>query len=267
MSNERIEYTLLEHGISLVQLNRPEKQNAFDLKMFLALKKTINRIKRNRKVRAVIICGEGKSFSSGLDVKKLLNNPSAAVRLLWKWLPGNPNLAQYVSIGWRQVPVPVIAVLHGRCWGAGMQLALGCDYRIAHPETSLSIMESRWGLIPDMAGNIGVRENIPLDKAMMTTMLAEELLAKEALKVHLISEVAEEPLERAKQLAIELTMRSPDTLAAIKKLMTKNFFPNQRRILAKETWYQWRMILSANRALATKKNQDNTIKYKRRSWW
>ena len=163
----------LEDGIALVTLNRPDKHNALNMAMFDAIDKVIKKIGKNRNIRVVIVSGAGESFCSGLDVKSVLSNPASAFRLLWKWLPGNANLAQRVSIGWRRLKVPVIMALHGKCWGGGMQIALGGDFRIASENCSLSVMEARWGLIPDMGGTPALLECVAGDQAMKLAMTAE----------------------------------------------------------------------------------------------
>ena len=126
----------VENQIGYVNLNRPEKHNALDMAMFKAIDKVIGDIKRNKDIRVVIVSGNGESFCSGLDVKSVLSNGTGAIKLLWKWLPGNANLAQRVTVGWRKLKVPVIMVLHGKCWGGGMQIALGADVRISDSQCS-----------------------------------------------------------------------------------------------------------------------------------
>ena len=141
-----------------MQLNRPEKHNAINMEMFIAIDSTIKQLARDKTVRAVIVSGNGDNFCSGIDIKSVLTNPKHAIRLLWKWLPGNANLAQRVSVGWRMLDVPVIMAISGHCWGGGMQIALGGDFRIATPNASLAVMEAHWGLIPDMGGTLALQE-------------------------------------------------------------------------------------------------------------
>ncbi|MFT6389976.1 MAG: enoyl-CoA hydratase/carnithine racemase [Cellvibrionaceae bacterium] len=172
----------IEDGIASVTLDRPDKHNALNISMFQAIYKTI---KTNRHVRVVIVSGAGEKFCSGLDVKSMLANKSNVLKLLVKWLPGNANLAQRVSIGWRRLNVPVIMALHGKCWGGGMQIALGGDFRIASPDSSLSIMESRWGLIPDMGGTPALLECVSGDQAMKLAMTSEIVEASQALSIGL----------------------------------------------------------------------------------
>jgi len=147
----------LENGIARVRLTRADKRNALDLKMFKAIAAAQREVRAQPGVRAVILEGDGEDFCSGLDVKSMMSDRTGMLRLLWKWLPWRTNLAQQVSVGWRRLPVPVIAAIQGRCWGGGLQIALGADFRIAHPNTSLSMREGKWGLSPDMGGTLALR--------------------------------------------------------------------------------------------------------------
>jgi len=252
----------IENQIALVSLNRPEKHNALDMPMFYAIRKCIKQLKKDKTVRVVIVQGEGESFCSGLDLKSVMHSPFNGIKLLWKWWPFNPNLAQIVTIGWRQLNVPVIMVLKGKCWGGGMQIALGGDYRIASPETSFSIMEAKWGLIPDMGGTPALLENLPLDHAMNLAMTADIINAEQALKINLISQIDSKPMNTAMELANKLKQRSPDTNKRIKKMYHKIWCSKQGSILASETFNQWKILLGKNRKIAVKKALgDETVDY------
>ncbi len=262
MANQRITVEI-EQQIAQVKLFRPEKHNALDMPMFYQIAKMIAKLKRDKSIRVVIVSGEGESFSSGLDVKSVMTNRNNAIKLLWKWWPTRPNLAQQVTIGWRQLKVPVIMALHGKCWGGGMQIALGGDFRIATPDCSLSIMEAKWGLIPDMGGTPALMENIALDQAMKMAMTAEVLSAKQALDCNLITEISDQPLQRARELAQQLKQRSPDTNQKIKSMYQKIWDGKQGRILAAETFNQWKIILGKNQRIAVKRAMgDNDIEYR-----
>lgn len=247
----------VENKIATVSFSRQEKHNALDMPMFKAIDKTIKLLKSRRDIRVVIVRGEGPSFCSGLDIKSVMTNNTNALKLLWKWLPGNANLAQRVTVGWRRLKVPVIMAIHGKCWGGGMQIALGGDYRIVSPESSLSIMESRWGLIPDMGGTVALSEIMHSDHAMKLAMTAETLTAEDALKRNLVSQVDDEPYKAAIKFAESLVERSPDVLSAIKKAYHKIWCASERKILAKETLSQWGIIFGKNRAIAVKKAMGN----------
>ncbi|GGA87521.1 enoyl-CoA hydratase [Neiella marina] len=245
----------IDNGIAHVTLNRPEKHNALDMTMFIAIDQAIKTIAKDKSVRVVVVSGNGPSFCSGLDVKSVLSNSSSALKLLWKWLPGNANLAQRVSVGWRRLKVPVIMALHGKCWGGGMQIALGGDYRIASTDCSLAIMESRWGLIPDMGGTLALRECLGADQAMLLAMTAAPLRARQARKLGLVTEVTDQPVAAAMALAEQLAARSPDTNRAIKTVYHRTWCPAERRILAQETLNQIRIIAGKNQRIAVRREQ------------
>ena len=127
----------IESNVAYVRLNRPDKFNALNFEMFVEIDRMIKVLHKQKKIQVVILSGEAGNFSSGLDVKSVANSPSKAVKLLAQWLPGNANLAQRVSIGWQRLPIPVIAVIEGCCFGGGVQIALGADIRIAAPNARL----------------------------------------------------------------------------------------------------------------------------------
>lgn len=243
--------------IALVSLNRADKHNALNMEMFYAIKKVISQIKWDKKIRVVIVKGNGSSFCSGLDIKSVMLKPTNGLKLLWKWWPFNPNLAQIVTIGWRKLNVPVIMALHGKCWGGGMQIALGGDYRIASHDSSFSIMEAKWGLIPDMGGTPALQESVPLDKAMIAAMTADEYSAEQALLSNLISQIAEDPIHEAYLLAEKLKSRSPDSNKLIKRLYLKTWSNGQGRLLARESYNQWKILLGKNQKIAVKKALGN----------
>lgn len=248
----------VQDAIAHVQLNRPDKHNALNMHMFNSIDKTIKHLAKRKDVRVVIVSGQGQSFCSGLDVKSVMSSAPNALKLLFKWLPGNANLAQRVSVGWRRLKVPVIMVLHGKCWGGGMQIALGGDYRIAAPDTSLSIMEAKWGLIPDMGGTPGLRACVTSDHAIRLATTAEIVTAQQALSYNLISQVSEKPIDAAYSLAKQLVQRSPDTNATVKQMYNRVWVKEERRILAKESLNQIRMIMGKNQKIAVKREMTGS---------
>ena len=268
MNNERV--TLhIDNGIAFVTLNRADKHNALDMAMFKAIDKISRQLKQNRDIRAVIVQANGEDFCSGLDIKSVMSSKSSALSLLGKWLPGHANLAQRVSYNWRKIPVPVIMVIQGRCWGGGLQIALGADFRFATSEASFSIMEGKWGLIPDMGANLALRELVTKDVALKLTMTAEIISAQSALDHGLITHVSDEPLQEAMQLAVQIIERSPDAVAAVKKLYHQNWLKAEWRMLAKESYYQVQILLGKNQNRAVKRqlNPDKNVSYLPRKKW
>lgn len=235
-----------QDDIAFVSFNRADKHNALDMDMFYSIRNAIHELKRNRAIRAVIVQGKGVDFCTGLDVKSVMKSSSNALKLLFKWLPGQSNLAQYVSTGWQEIPVPVIMVLHGRVWGGGLQIALGGDFRIAHQNTTLSVMEARWGLLPDMGGTVPLKELLPTDKAKLLAMTGREFSAQQADKLNIVTKVSETPLETAIKLAEEIKQQSPDSVAAVKKLYKNAWWHSKAFALARESWYQIRIIMGKN---------------------
>lgn len=256
----------IENSIAIVSLNRPDKLNALNMDMFIALDKISKQLVKNKKIRAVIVKGNGEDFCSGLDIKSLLKKPTTGLRLLWKWWPWSSNPAQRVTTNWRKIPVPVIMCIHGRCWGGGLQIAMGGDFRITTPDTSLSIMEAKWGLIPDMGGTIGMREVMPLDKALGLAMTAKTIDAETALDYNLITEIAPDPFSRSLELATQIADNSPDAVAKIKRVFHKAWHHNDGAILARESFWQWKMILGKNQKIAVKRHSGKPdTPYKDRS--
>ena len=259
----------IENNIAHVTLNRAEKRNALDMAMFKAIDDISRQLRRDRRIRAVIVTANGEDFCSGLDVKSVLSQRSSALSLLAKWLPGRANLAQRVSVNWRRIPVPVIMVIQGRCWGGGLQIALGADFRLAGPDASFSIMEGKWGLIPDMGGNLVIRELVRKDIALKLSMTAEVISAQTALKFGLVTQLSEKPLDEAMQLASQVAERSPDAVAALKKLYHQNWFKAEWKMLARESYYQLKILLGKNQNRAVKRqlSPEKEIKYIMRNKW
>jgi enoyl-CoA hydratase/carnithine racemase len=256
----------VDSDIARVQLNRPAKRNALDTAMFEAIVDAQKKLRRLRGLRAVILSGRGEDFCSGLDIKSMLTNRRAAARLMWKWLPWRPNRAQQVSVGWGDLPVPVIAAIHGRCWGGGLQIVLGADFRILHPQASLAVMEGKWGLIPDMGGTLAMRDLMPRDQAMKLAMTAELIEAGRALDLGLATAVCEDPAGAAADLAAQLLDRSPDALAAVKKLYRKSW---RRRglVLARESAYQVRVMAGANQRIAVRRQRGEDRPWRPAGRW
>ncbi|NIP17906.1 MAG: crotonase/enoyl-CoA hydratase family protein [Xanthomonadales bacterium] len=256
----------IDRDIARVTLNRADKRNALDLAMFDAIVAAQKSLARNRDIRAVILDGNGKDFCSGLDIKSMLGDRSAALRLMWKWLPWRPNRAQAVSTGWGELRVPVIAAIHGRCWGGGLQIVLGADFRIVDERASLSVMEGKWGLIPDMGGTVAMRDIMPRDQAMRLAMTAETMDARQALERGLATLVTDDARGAAQALAEQFLDRSPDAIAAVKRLYRKSW-RNGGLVLARETAYQVRIMAGANQRIAVRRQRGEPIPWRPAARW
>jgi enoyl-CoA hydratase/carnithine racemase len=257
----------IKNQIAQVRLNRADKHNALDLEMFKAIVAVQKQIASSRSLRAVVLGAEGSDFCSGLDVKSLMSSRRGALTLLAKWLPWRANLAQKVSVGWRELQIPVIAAVNGRCWGGGLQIALGADFRFVHPEASLSIMEGKWGLIPDMGGTLALRELTHRDQAMRLAMTAEEFTASRGLELGLVTGLSESPWQDAMNLAQQLCQKSPDAIAAVKRLYRKSWHGRPGTALARESGYQWRILLGANQRIALRRQRGDDIEFRQAGKW
>jgi len=245
--------TWSDDGIATVQLNRPDKLNALDLPMFQAIEAAARDLHSNPKLRAVILSGNGKAFSAGLDVKSVSSNPANAVTLLKREDGEEGNLAQNVAHLWRKLPVPVICVTHGVCFGGGLAVALGADIRITTSSCRFSVMEVKWGIIPDMSHSIAFRQLVPIDIAKELTMTGREFDGVEAKSLNLVTHVVdslEEAHSMAKQLAESIATRSPDAIAATKVLIESTWDLPVADALKEETRIQLRVMGRPNQLLA-----------------
>lgn len=243
----------IRDAVAYVNLARADKHNALDWDMFCGLVAAAKSLRKNRDVRAVILAGDGPSFCSGLDVPSFSKKPDKMLRIFFKYgLFFSTNLAQEAAWCWRKLPMPVIAVIQGRCYGGGLQIALACDFRYATPNAELSVMEVKWGLIPDMTGSVTLRELLPMDKAKELTMTGRTFTGTEAKLLNLVTDVTSEPLAAAEKLAAQISGRSPDAVAAGKALFHKTWVASVWRAFAIETCLQWRMFFSRNQRVAMK---------------
>jgi enoyl-CoA hydratase/carnithine racemase len=238
--------------VAYVTLTRGEKYNGLDFDMFVGLVEAARRIRKDRAIRAVILRGDGPAFSTGLDVASFFGKPGKALRIFLKYGVKSTNLAQEAAWCWRRLPMPVIAVVHGRCYGGALQIALAADFRFATPDCEFSIMEVKWGLIPDMSGSVTLRELLPIDQAKRLTMTGELFDGRRARELNLVTDVGDDPLAMAEALAAQIKTRSPDAVAAAKTLFQKTWVAGERRAFAVETRLQWRMFLSRNQRIAVK---------------
>ena len=240
-------------SVAYVTLDRADKYNGLDLAMLRGLVEVAGRVARDREVRAVILAGNGPAFCAGLDFASVGKDPRGFALAALK-RPGGLNLFQRACWAWRELPVPVIAVLHGHCFGGGLQLALAADFRFATPGCELSVMEGKWGLIPDMTGSVTLRELVPMDVAKRLTMTAEVVDARRAFEYGLVTGVSDDPLKDAEALAGELLARSPDAVALTKKLFHRTWTQRPARAFWTETVLQARLLRGANHRIARAAN-------------
>ncbi len=252
MNDLRFVQFSLNGAIAEVKLNRPEKHNGVNLELIDELLVVAKQLKSQKAVRAVVISGLGPSFCSGLDFASVGKRPKT---MMWRFfMPPfrRANTYQRFAWAWRELPMPVIAAIHGNCFGAGIQLALACDFRICHPEAKLSVMEAKWGLVPDMSGTVALHELCRLDQAKRLVFTGEIISADRANELGLLTEIADEPRSKALELAEQLSHFSPDAIKEAKALLNSVGSRSERSAFKHERWAQVRLLLSKNHAIAKK---------------
>jgi enoyl-CoA hydratase/carnithine racemase len=236
----------VDAGVAEVRLNRPDKRNGLDLAMFEALVAAGLQLDADRRVRAVVLSGEGKAFCAGLDWSAILADPSVAPKLLARGDDSPANLAQRACWIWSELKVPVIAAIHGPVFGGGFQLALACDLRIAAPDVQLAAMEIRYGLIPDMSASQTLLRLVRPDVARELIYTGRIVLAEEAARLGLVTRVEPDPLSAARELARTIAAQSPQAIRAAKALCNEAPDLDTAAALRRETELQLPLLGSPN---------------------
>jgi enoyl-CoA hydratase/carnithine racemase len=248
-ATDRVSITVADH-VADVQLTRPDKHNGLDFPMFEAINDAITAVGEDPSIRAVVLSGEGKSFCAGLDFMSVMAAGKPIEEQFARRDGEIANDFQRVSYGWQALPVPVIAALQGNVLGGGAQIALGADIRFAAPDLKFSILEIKWGLIPDM----GITQSLPrlvgADRAKELTWTGRKLTAEEALDIGLITEIADDPLTRARELAAEIATKSPDAIRRGKHLIEATWNAPAADALALEEKLQRELLGSPNQVKA-----------------
>jgi len=250
---QRIRVTMTG-GVADVRLNRPDKMNALDQAMFDALVETGNSLARQQGLRAVVISGEGRAFCAGLDMGRFAQmaepgeggKTTATELRLRTRSHGIANASQYAVLVWQDIPVPVIAAVHGVAFGGGFQLALGADMRFVAPDTRMSVMEIKWGLVPDMGGMLLMPKLARGDVIRELTFSGRVFSGAEAMAMGFATRVCEDPYPAAMACAREIAARSPHAVRAGKRLMKVMETAGAAAILLAESDEQLRLIGSAN---------------------
>ncbi|PHQ99315.1 MAG: enoyl-CoA hydratase [Marinosulfonomonas sp.] len=235
-------------GIASVTLTRADKRNALDLDMISAIVGAGDSLMQRRDVRAVVMAGDGPAFSAGLDTGtfQLLMAEVASAGGIMTRTHGHSNLFQRAAMVWADLPMPVIAALHGYAYGGAFQIMLGADIRVAAPDTQFSIMEGKWGLVPDMGGMVLMRRLARGDVIRRLTYSAEVFDATSALNWGFVTEIADDPLVRAHALATEIANRSPDAVREAKAMIRATELIPEDEVLLLESAAQERLIGSPN---------------------
>jgi enoyl-CoA hydratase/carnithine racemase len=240
----------VEGHVATVTLARPEKHNALDLRMFNAILDAAEEVSRQPGLRAVVLHGAGPSFCSGLDVSSGLSGDDGVAGADDALGGEVPNRFQRVAYDWVRLPVPVVAAIHGNCLGGGLQIALGADIRIATAEARLSVMEVKWGLVPDMSITQTLPRLVGIDVAKELTFTGNVVSGEEALRLGLVTRLADDPLAAAHELVREIARRSPDAVRGAKRLFDRSWNAPPLEGLALEAETQRRLIGSPNQIAA-----------------
>jgi enoyl-CoA hydratase/carnithine racemase len=232
----------IDRGVADVRLNRPDKLNALDTDMFVALVEAGARLAADPSVRAVVLSGEGRSFSAGLDFAGFQamadggggtgdgdaadgssgGADGSGLRAIGATDGRITHLGQQAAHCWSEVPAPVIAAIWGHCLGGGLQIALGADLRIVHPDATLSVLEIRWGLSPDMTGTATLPRLVGPDVAKELAWTGRSVSGDEAARLGLATRTSETPLDDALTLAREIAAKNPHAIRGIKRLVEQS---------------------------------------------
>ncbi len=247
----------IDGGIADVRLVRADKMNALDKAMFEGIIEAANSLRDNPEVRVVVLSGEGRAFCAGLDMANFASQASgksdeaqSTSISLEQRTHGIANDFQAVAWLWRELPVPVIAAVHGVAYGGGLQIALGADIRYAAPGTRMSVMEIKWGLVPDMAGTQLMRHLARDDVIRELTYTGRVFEAEEAQELGFVTRVVEDPLAAAMETAAGIVRRNPDAIRADKQLLNESLYTDPAGGLLLESRLQEAVINQPNQVEA-----------------
>jgi enoyl-CoA hydratase/carnithine racemase len=251
--SERVQLTI-DNGVATVRMSRPEKRNGLDPDMFDGLIRNGKAIIADNSVRAVVLHGEGKAFCAGLDFASFLGSPDLMQKLLARGQESPANMAQRAGWIWQEVKVPVIAAVHGVALGGGLQIALGADIRYVTADAQLSVMEIKWGLIPDMSITQTLMRLVPVDVAKELTFTGRIISGTEAVELGLATKVSDDPLADALETAKLIATKSPHAIRAGKALLRDAPGMSRADALKLETALQVTLLGSPNQTEAVQAN-------------
>jgi enoyl-CoA hydratase/carnithine racemase len=249
---DRVSTTIADR-IADVRLNRADKMNAIDPAMFAAIGAAIDSLADRTDIRCVVLSGEGKAFCAGLDMASMAAGGSGTSA---ERNDQGSILPQHVTWGWRNLPMPVIAAVHGVAFGGGFQIMSGADIRISAPGTRFAIRETYWGLVPDMAGFLIWRGLVRDDVLRELVYTAREFDADEALHHGFITRIADDPRADAMELAKAIAARSPHAIRGAKRLCNMAHDADPRAMLLAETTEQVAVIGKPNMMEAVAANMS-----------
>ncbi len=267
-TEQRVIIDIQDH-VAHVKLNRPDKMNALDDAMFEGIIAAGEQLKEDKTIRAVVLSGEGRAFCAGLDMGNfagMANGNSSASKdpaeksdipgRLEKRTHGLANRPQFSSWVWREVPVPVIVAMHGVAYGGGCQISVGADMRYAAPGTKISIMEMKWGLVPDMGATPFLQKLLGDDVARELTYTNRVILAEEAKELGLVTRVVDDPIAEALKVAAEIAQKNPEAIRASKRILNNAPFQSAADILLAESREQDKLIGFPNQVEAIMANLE-----------
>ena len=248
-------------GIADVRFNRADKRNALDGEQFAAIEAAGESLKSAEGVRVVVLSGEGESFCAGLDFS-MFSGLAGDDEGESQGDPGDipegriTHRAQQICWVWQELPMPVIAAVHGHALGGGFQIAMGADIRIAHPDTKWSVREVHWGLVPDMTGTFMLSRRIRSDIARELTYTARMVDGREAFDIGLCTRLSETPYDDAMALAREIAARSPGAVRGSKAAFNHMFTQGAAEQFALERQLIGEQIGSPNQVEAVMSNME-----------
>jgi enoyl-CoA hydratase/carnithine racemase len=209
---------VIEDGVADVRLARPDKLNALDAPMVEGIVAAGEQVGDDPSVRAVVMSGEGRGFCAGLDFAAFESMAEAGTDAV-AGLGAIAEHAQRLVRVWAELPVPVIAAIHGPALGGGLQLALGADIRIVAPDATLGALEIKWGIVPDMTGTQVLPALVGLDHAKELVLTGRTVSGEEALAIGLATRVSDDPHADAMALAREIASMNPQAVRHAKRLL------------------------------------------------
>jgi enoyl-CoA hydratase/carnithine racemase len=253
--SERVKVSI-DAGVADVRLVRTDKMNALDDAMFEGLIEAANQVSSDPSVRCVVISGDGRAFCAGLDMGNMAviagsgGDSEITRQPLATRTHGITNRPQQAVWGWRDCPVPVIAAVHGVAFGGGFQLSLGADIRITHPDTKMSIMEIKWGLVPDMAGTAIMRHLVRDDILRELTYTGRVFSGTQGHEYGFVTQLSDDPLADALAMAHTIAKKNPQAIRSDKKIFNNINGLSDAEALMQESILQDEIIGTANQAEA-----------------
>lgn len=253
--HDRVTVTIEDH-VAHVLLDRADKMNALDDAMFEGIVAAGHHLHNERGVRAVVLSGAGRSFCAGLDLSSIANSSKWEGNFLTARTHGNANLPQQAAMVWRKLPMPVIAAVHGVCFGGGLQVASGADIRFVTPDARLSVMEVKWGLVPDMAGYALWRGNVRDDVLRELIYTHREFGGEEAVRFGFATHVSADPLADAMGLARTIAAKSPTAVRGAKTLSNRAPDMSVDEVLLAESVTQHELMYAKNQLEAVRAGME-----------